>query len=242
MRKVDKIHLLGSIQLPQAYIFDVFGTLTDWRTSISREVRSVFPDVDATAFADAWRGEYQPAMERIRSGNRGYVPLDDIHSENLSVVMKRFDLAQLSPDAHNALARAWERLDTWPDVVPGLGALKDRAIIAPCSNGSIALMTNLAKHAGLPWDCILGADLAQNYKPKPEVYRTCCNALRLDPSDVMMVAAHNDDLVAASGAGLQTAFIPRPTEHGTGQNIDLEPTGDWTAVVAELTELPELNV
>lgn len=222
---------------PKAYIFDVFGTLTDWRTSIAREVRAVFPDVDAEAFADAWRAEYQPAMERIRSGNRGYVPLDDIHSENLSVVMKLFNISALGEGEHADLARAWERLDTWPDVVPGLKALKEKAIIAPCSNGSISLMTHMGKHAGLPWDCILGADLAQDYKPKPEVYLSCCRALRLDPTEVMMVAAHNGDLHAAKALNLQTSFVLRAEEHGPDQTTDLAPDGDWTRVVDDLIKL-----
>ena len=222
---------------PKAYIFDVFGTLTDWRTSITREVGAVLPDLDAEAFADAWRGQYQPAMERIRTGNRGYVPLDDIHSENLSVVLESFGIAPLQPEKHAELARAWERLDIWPDVLSGLRNLKKKAVIAPCSNGSIALMTHLARHAGLPWDCILGADLAQNYKPEPEVYMSCCHALRLKPEEVMMVAAHNDDLHAAQKVNLLTAFIPRPVEHGPNQTIDLAPNGSWTATISTLDEL-----
>ncbi len=222
---------------PKAYIFDVFGTLTNWRTAITREVGAVIPAVDAEAFADAWRGQYQPAMEAIRSGNRGYVPLDDIHAENLSMVLKAFNIAPLTPETHANLASAWERLDIWPDVLAGLNALKEKAIIAPCSNGSIALMTRLARHTGFPWDCILGADIARDYKPKPEVYLSCCNALRLDPSEVMMVAAHNDDLKSAQDTGLMTAFIPRPTEHGPNQTIDLAPTGDWTHKVETLSDL-----
>lgn len=220
---------------PKAYIFDVFGTLTDWRTSIAREVENIAPD--PTAFADAWRGEYQPAMERIRTGNRGYIALDDIHAENLTATLARFNLPSPPPEAHTQLARAWERLDTWLDVLTGLHALKSRAIIAPCSNGSFALMTHLAKHAGLPWDCILGADTARDYKPKPEVYLASCAALRLPPEEVMMVAAHNDDLHAAKALGLQTAFIPRPREHGPSQTTDLAPTGDWTRQIDTLLDL-----
>ena len=222
---------------PKAYIFDVFGTLTDWRTSIARKVNSVFPDVDSIAFAVAWRGEYQPAMERIRSGNRGYISLDQIHSENLERVLKANDLFPLDPETHQKLSKAWERLDIWPDVKPGLKALKEKGFIAPCSNGSIALMTRLARHAGLPWDCILGADIAQDYKPKPEVYQASCRALGLSGEEVMMVAAHNDDLVAAEKEGLQTCFIARPTEHGPDQTIDLKPTGNWTREITILTEL-----
>lgn len=220
---------------PKAYIFDVFGTLTDWRSSIAREVSSI---TDAPfAFADAWRSEYQPAMERIRDGSRGYVALDLIHSENLARVLYKFDIDPLPEPEHNELSRAWERLDLWEDVLPGLTQLKQQAIIAPCSNGSIALMTHLAKHAGLPWDCILGADIARNYKPEPSVYLAACDALALEPEQVMMVAAHNDDLKAASAIGLQTAFIARPTEHGPEQDVDLEPTGAWTRLLSDLREL-----
>ncbi|QHQ37411.1 haloacid dehalogenase type II [Algicella marina] len=221
---------------PAALIFDVFGTCVDWRTSIAREVETVLPQVNALQFADAWRAEYQPAMERIRSGNRGYVALDDLHRENLAIVAERFSVELKDP---SDLAGAWERLVPWPDVVSGLNVLKRKAIIAPCSNGSIALMTRLAKFGGLPWDCILGADIARDYKPKPLVYTNCCAVLRLDPAQVMMVAAHNDDLLAAAGCGLQTAFVPRRREHGPDQRTDLQPTGNWTVVAADFMELAQ---
>jgi 2-haloacid dehalogenase len=220
----------------QALIFDVFGTCVDWRTSVAREVAKALPGIDPTAFADAWRAEYQPAMERIRSGGRGYVPLDDLHMENLRIVLARFGAECADAEALNG---AWERLDPWPDTVPGLAALKKRHIIAPCSNGSIALMTRLAKHAGLPWDCILGADIARDYKPKATVYRTSAQALRLDPSEVAMVAAHNDDLFAARSAGLMTAFVARPTEHGPDQTTDLEPESDWDWIADDFQNLAE---
>ena len=215
-----------------ALIFDVFGTCVDWRTSVARAVAQVLPQVDATAFATAWRAEYDPAMARIREGGRGYVPLDDLHRENLHKVAGDFGVT--APDI---LSHAWERLDPWPDVVAGLTALKAGHIIAPCSNGSIALMTRLAKHAALPWDCILGAEIAQDYKPKPQVYLASCAALRLPPEQVMMVAAHNDDLVAARAAGLKTAFVPRPTEHGPDQATDLGPAADWDIVAKDFTAL-----
>ena len=218
----------------QALIFDVFGTCVDWRSSVAREVAAVLPGVDATAFATAWRAEYDPAMARIRDGGRGYVPLDDLHLENMHRVAEAFGVT--APDSLNA---AWERLDPWPDVVAGLSALKKTHIIAPCSNGSIALMTRLARYGGLPWDCILGAELARDYKPKPAVYRACCTALRLPVDAVMMVAAHNGDLAAARAAGLATAFVPRPTEHGPGQMIDLEATENWTIVARDFKDLAE---
>lgn len=217
---------------PKALIFDVFGTCVDWRTSVAREVAAVLPQVDTTAFATAWRAEYDPAMARIREGGRGYVALDDLHRENLRKVARDFGVT--APDA---LSHAWERLAPWPDVVPGLTALKTRHILAPCSNGSIALMTRLAKYAGLPWDCILGAEIAHDYKPKPQVYLASCAALRLEPAEVMMVAAHNDDLHAARAAGLATAFVPRPTEHGSDQTKDLAPTADWDIIATDFRDL-----
>ena len=218
--------------LPRALIFDVFGTCVDWRTSVAREVAAVLPEVDATAFAVAWRAEYDPAMARVREGNRGYVSLDDLHMENLYRVAERFGVT--APDSLNA---AWEKLDPWPDVVDGLMRLKLHNIIAPCSNGSIALMTRLAKYGGLPWDCILGAEIANDYKPKPAVYLASCAALRLIPEDVMMVAAHNSDLEAARETGLQTAFVARLTEHGPNQSSDLEPSQDWDVVVSDFGAL-----
>ena len=231
---------------PQAYIFDVFGTVVDWRTSVAREVTSFFLDhefdVDGLAFADAWRAEYVPAMAKICSGNRGYVPLDQLHFENLKTVLQNLGMNEKLDDASCwQLSKAWEKLDPWPDVVASLTALKQHAIIAPCSNGSIAMMTRLAKYGALPWDCILGADIAENYKPEPVVYHRCCQALRLEPSQVMMVAAHNNDLEAAQDAGLQTGFIARPTEYGEHQNKDFEATGDWTRVVDSFGDLAAVH-
>ena len=161
-----------------------------------------------------------------------------MHFENLESTLEEFGLQDQLTDAEKwALNTAWEQLDPWPDVVSGLTKLKQHAIIAPCSNGSIALMTRLAKYGALPWDCILGADIAQNYKPEPEVYLACCSALRLPVDQVVMVAAHNNDLEAARDTGLQTAFIARPTEHGERQTIDLEPTGDWDFVISDFSQL-----
>lgn len=227
---------------PEALIFDVFGTLVDWRTGIAREVGRVFAakglPVDAQAIAVAWRAEYQPGMERIRGGGRGYIPLDELHAENLARVLAAFGLAgALKPAEEAALARAWERLDPWPDVRPGMAALRPGFLLAPCSNGSIALMARLARHAGLVWDCILGADITRDYKPKPEVYRAAAAALRLAPERVMMVAAHNDDLAAARAAGLATGFFPRPAEHEPARVADLAPSGPWDLVARDLQDL-----
>ncbi len=222
--------------MDRAFIFDVFGTCVDWRNSVAREVAGVLPGVDALAFADAWRGEYQPGMERIRSGNRGYVPLDDLHLENLERVLGRFEVAC---DAPADLNRAWEKLDPWPDVVPGLAALRAKGLIAACSNGSVGLMARLARWGGLPWDAIVGADVAQDYKPKAAVYLRSVEVLGLPPDAVTMVAAHNDDLAAARAAGLATAFVPRPKEHGAGQTTDLTPDQEWDIVAGDFHELAE---
>ncbi|MFZ1816078.1 MAG: haloacid dehalogenase type II [Rhizobiaceae bacterium] len=229
----------------RALIFDVFGTLVDWRCGVSGEAARFFArkgiTIDPDTFADAWRGEYQPAMERIRDGGRGYVPLDILHRENLDIILARFALDEHFSEAERSeLNRAWEKLPPWPDTVAGLDALRERFFIAPCSNGSIALMVRLARFAHLPWDTILGADIARDYKPKPETYLASAAALGLEPGQVMMVAAHNSDLEAARACGLKTAFFPRRTEHGPGQSSDMQPTHDWDVICEDLENLAEI--
>lgn len=222
--------------MTRAFLFDVFGTCVDWRRSIAREVASALPGVDPVDFAVAWRAEYDPAMARVRAGGRGYVPLDVLHLENLARVAEAFGVTVPAPGALN---RAWERLDPWPDVRAGLAALRGLGLVAPCSNGSIALMTRLARYARLEWDAILGADLARDYKPNPQVYRASCAALGLPPEAVMMVAAHNGDLHAARAEGLQTAFVARPEEHGPGQVSDLEPEAGWDFIARDFNDLAD---
>jgi len=227
---------------PKAFIFDVFGTLVDWRSSIARALTPVLLqkgiNTDALAFADAWRGQYQPAMARIRNGNRGYVALDVLHRENLEAVLGHLGVAdQFTPEEKAHLTRAWEALDPWPDSANGLKQLRKIGLIAPCSNGSIALMSHLARHAGFDWDCILGAEIAQDYKPNAAVYLASCAALGLAPADVMMVAAHNSDLEAARQAGLQTGFFPRPLEHGDPAKAELKPSDDFEVVADDLEDL-----
>lgn len=227
---------------PKAYIFDVFGTIVDWRNGVADVSQRFFDaknlDENPHSFADAWRAKYQPAMEKIRSGNRGYFSLDVLHRENLDELLEQLNLTNVfREEEKQELNRAWEQLPPWSDSVSGLTTIKQNAIIAPCSNGSIALMTRLAKLGSLPWDCILGAEIGQNYKPHPDAYLKSVAALGLMPHEVMMVAAHNSDLEAAKECGLQTGFIARPTELGTGQTIDLEPTGDWDITVTELGQL-----
>ena len=226
----------------QAFIFDVFGTLVDWRTGVADECRRVFADrsleIDPFAFADAWRAQYDPAMKKIRDGTRGYTALDLLHRENLDIVLDQFGIAHAFDEAARAdLNHAWEKLPAWPDVARGLEKLRKTAIIAPCSNGSIALMLRLARFASIQWDAIVGAEIAQDYKPKAEVYLSSCAALGLRPNQVTMVAAHNSDLFAARAAGLRTAFIARPSEHGPDQHIDLTPESDWDHVIDEIGAL-----
>ena len=210
----------------RACLFDVFGTVVDWRSSVSRDLAAFaasrgLPPLDWLEFAVEWRKLYQPSMEEVRSGRRPFTVLDVLHRESLAVLLARYRLAGLPEADIDHMNRAWHRLDPWPDVLEGLARLKRKRIIAPCSNGNIALMVNLARRAGLPWDCILGAETARAYKPMPEADLASCRQLGLPPSQVMMVAAHNGDLRAAKAQGLATAFVPRPLEHGPGQTTDL---------------------
>ncbi len=219
----------------KALAFDVFGTVVDWRGSIIKMGPAFGAahglKLDWAAFADAWRAQYQPAMERVRSGEIGFVKLDVLHRMNLEKVLKDFAIAGLSEAALDDLNRMWHRLDPWPDVVAGLTRLKTKYILATLSNGNVSLMINMAKRAGLPWDMILGAEIAGNYKPAPEVYRNAVDILDLAPHEVMMVAAHNGDLVAAAGVGLRTAFVARPREYGPDRTAD-RPTKNAYDVVA----------
>ena len=211
-----------------ACLFDVFGTVVDWRTSVSRDLAAFgkqkgIRGIDWLEFAVEWRKLYQPSMEEVRCGARAFTILDVLHRESLDKLIARYRITGLSEADIEHMNRAWHRLDPWPDVVEGLKRLKTKFIIAPCSNGNIALMVNLAKRAGLPWDCILGAETARAYKPMPDAYLRSCAQLGLAPGSVMMVAAHNSDLKAAKAQGMKTAFVARPTEHGPRQTTDLVP-------------------
>lgn len=222
----------------QACLFDVFGTVVDWRTSVSRDLESFarqkgIAGVDWLEFAVEWRKLYQPSMEEVRSGRREWTILDELHRESLLKLVERYGIRNLSEKDTDHMNRAWHRLDPWPDVVQGLTRLKANYIIAPCSNGNIALMVNLAKRARLPWDCILGAETARAYKPMPQAYIASCRQLGLPPAAVMMVAAHNGDLKAAKAQGLATAFVPRPAEHGAEQKTDFAPDPACVDVAAE---------
>ncbi len=218
----------------KALLFDVFGTVVDWRSSIIREL-----EADWAAFADRWRALYQPSMEEVRSGRRKWTILDVLHGDSLDTAWPEFELPDLSSENREFLVRAWHRLDPWPDAVEGLTRLKSNYTIAPLSNGNIALLTNMAKRAGLPWDVIMGAGVARAYKPLPESYLRTAAILGLKPEKCMMVAAHNDDLRAAQEQGLKTAFVARPLEHGPDGPSEAEATGDWDFVAVSFIELAE---
>ncbi len=225
-----------------AAIFDVFGTVVDWRSGVAAEVTKLYhakgKAVDAGAFADEWRGEYQPAMQRVRSGNRGYVALDTLHRENLEMVLKRRgELSLFTEDELGALNHAWEKLPPWPDAPAGLADLKTIMPVATCSNGSIALMTRLARFGGLSWDCILGAEIARGYKPDAKVYQLSAAALGLAPGEVIMIATHNNDLAAAKRAGLATGYFPRPDELGPGVKTDLAPAQEWDVIADDMIDM-----
>jgi 2-haloacid dehalogenase len=211
----------GGMIAPKALFFDVFGTLVDWRTSIAREAETILRplghQLDWLAFADAWRGEYQPAMDEIRSGREPFQKLDVLHRRNLEKILPRFSVAGLEEKTLRHLNLAWHRLDAWPDSAPGLVRLKKRCLLAPVSNGNIALMVGLARHNRFPWDAILGAEIAGDFKPKPRVYLAACEAFDLPPEQCMMVAAHSSDLAAAAKNGLRTGHVARPNEHGPGK-------------------------
>lgn len=205
----------------KALFFDVFGTLVDWRSSIAREAEALLKRkgaaLDYFAFADAWRGEYQGAMEEVRAGRIGFCKLDILHRRNLELTLKRFAVGNLGEEEKHDLNLAWHRLDAWPDVPSGLARLKRGHLIAPVSNGNISLMVDLARRNSLAWDVILGAEIAGDYKPKPRVYLAAAEALDLKPDACMMVAAHSSDLAAAAALGLRTAHVARPNEHGPGR-------------------------
>jgi 2-haloacid dehalogenase len=220
----------------------VFGTLVDWRTSIAREAETLLKplgySLDWLAFADAWRGEYQGAMDEVRTGRIAFCKLDVLHRRNLEITLTRFGVTGLSEDDKRNLNLAWHRLDAWPDVPKGLARLKRQFLLAPVSNGNISLMVDLARRNDLRWDAILGAEIAGDYKPKPKVYLASAAAFDLAPGVCMMVAAHSKDLAAAAALGLRTAHVARPNEHGPGRG-EAAPTVPVDFAVKSLEELAE---
>jgi len=227
----------------KALAFDVFGTVVDWRSSIIREGRELGRakglDVDWEAFTDAWRALYQPALEKVRSGALPWTKLDDLHRMSLDRLLAESGITGLGAAEVEHLNRVWHRLDPWPDSVPGLTRLRRKFVLATLSNGNVALMVNMAKRAGLPWDAVLGAEPARCYKPQPEAYLRTADFLGVRPEQCMLVAAHNGDLVAASRVGFRTAFVRRPTEHGPGQTRDLRAEHAFDVVAESMVDLAD---
>jgi 2-haloacid dehalogenase len=228
----------------KALLFDVFGTVVDWRTSLIADFtgwsRGRGVAGDWTALVDAWRGAYVPSMNEVRKHpERGFANLDALHRQSLERLVAELNIKDLSETDLEYLTKGWHRLKPWPDSVRGLTRLKTKFVISPLSNGNVALLVNMAKHAGLPWDLILSAEVFQHYKPDPETYLGAARLLGLAPAEVMLVAAHNSDLKAAKACGLATCFVPRPTEYGPLQARDFEPDGDWTMVVGDIGKLAD---
>ena len=232
------------LPLPKVLAFDVFGTVVDWHSSIARELQALRPGVDAAmadAFALAWRAGYVPAMRRVMSGELGWTLIDDLHRLILDDILPAFNLTDLTESQKQQFNLAWHRLDAWPDVVAGLTRLKSKFTICTLSNGNIGLLTNMAKRAALPWDCVLSAEVFRAYKPDPATYLGVAKVFNLVPAEVMLVAAHQDDLAAARACGLQTAYIERPLEFGAAHPKDVSPNAantyhamDFLALAAQL--------
>jgi 2-haloacid dehalogenase len=227
----------------RALAFDVFGTVVDWRGSIINEGRALTErlgvQADWEAFADTWRGKYQPSMSRVRDGEIPWTNLDALHRTSLDEILHELGIMDLDEAEKDHLNRAWHRLDPWPDSVEGLNRLKSKYILATLSNGNVALLVNMARRAGLPWDAILGAEIARHYKPQPGAYLKTAELLDLAPEQCMLVAAHNNDLVAAGRLGFRTAFVRRPTEYGPNQQDDLRAEHDFDVLAESFLELAE---
>lgn len=217
--------------------FDVFGTVVDWHSSIVREVLAINPAIEADAFALAWRSGYAPAMRRVMSGELGWTLIDDLHRLILDDILSKFGMTHLTEVQRQQLNLVWHRLEPWPDVLVGLTRLKTKFTITTLSNGNIGLLTNMAKRAGLPWDCVLSAEVFKAYKPDPATYLGVAKVFNLAPEQVMLVAAHQDDLAAARTCGLKTAYIERPFEFGKNQPKDISPNPANTYHAVNFLEL-----
>jgi 2-haloacid dehalogenase len=233
--------MLAAPRQIRALLFDVFGTVVDWRGSIIRECRALGRSkkiaVDWEAFADAWRAGYQPAMARVRSGELPWMNIDQLHRRILDELLLRFGIEGLTEEEIDHLNRAWHRLDPWPDARRGLALLKRRHVIATLSNGNVALLVNMARHARLPWDAVLSAELFRHYKPDPEAYLGAAAMLGFEPSEVMLVAAHKNDLRAAQACGLAAAFVRRPREQGPKAKVDVTPEADFDFNAKDFVDL-----
>lgn len=228
----------------KAMVFDVFGTVVDWRTSLINDLTRFGGErgltADWTGLIDAWRQAYVPSMDAVRKKPESeFLKLDVLHRRSLDTLVNRFGIKGLSDADLNYINLGWHRLAPWPDSVTGLTRLKLRYVVAPLSNGNVSLLANLAKHAGLPWDVILSAELFRHYKPDAESYLGAVELLSLEPDEVMMVAAHNGDLAAAQNFGLKTAFVPRVTEYGRLQSRDFEAEGKWDVVASDFNDLAQ---
>lgn len=222
---------------PEVLAFDIFGTVVDWYGGIRREVDALNLGVDGGEFALAWRDGYQPAMRRVMAGELGWTLIDDLHRLILDQLLERFAIHHLTEVQKRHLNKAWHRLDAWDDVMVGLTRLKTQFTICTLSNGNIGLLTNMAKHNRLPWDCVLSAEVFKAYKPDPATYLGVARVFDIDPAAVMLVAAHHDDLAAARDCGLQTAYVERPLEFGTGRSKDIAPNAANTLHAKDLLHL-----
>ncbi|WP_020202474.1 MULTISPECIES: haloacid dehalogenase type II [Cupriavidus] len=233
-------HGLGEVK---ALVFDVFGTVVDWRSSVSADLAAFGKrkgiEADWVAFADAWRAGYVPGMDRVREGARPWANIDVLHRERLDVLLDEFGIQGLDEAEKDYLNRAWHRLSGWPDTVPGLTRLKQRYILSTFSNGSVPCLIDTARHAGLPWDAIYSADVVRHFKPDPRIYRGVIGFLGLHPHEVMLVAAHNGDLRHGRSHGMRTAYVNRPTEYGPNQSKDRAAESDWDVVAGSMTELAD---
>ena len=229
--------------IPRALLFDTFGTIVDWRTSLIDELTAyglkLGLEADWAGLVDAWRSAYVPSMDEVRQGQRPWTKLDDLHRATLDRLVEKFGITGLTEADLRHINRGWHRLRPWPDSVPGLTRLKQHFIIAPLSNGNMSLLVNMAKSTGLPWDTIFGSDLFHHFKPDRETYLGACELLDLQPEQVMLCAAHNDDLRMAKSLGLKTAFIARPSEYGPHQCRDLEADEAWDIIATSVENLAD---
>jgi 2-haloacid dehalogenase len=230
-----------SLNTVKAMTFDVFGTVVDWRGSIIEQFRAFGQErgiaVNWEAFVDEWKSCYRPGMDAVRTGRLPWTNVDGIYRQKLDALLSEYGITGLGEADTVRLNRSWHRCRPWPDVVAGLTRLKSKYVLATLSNGDVAWMVDMAKHGGLPWDCILCAEIFRHYKPDPEVYEGAIELLGREPQQILMVAAHNYDLHAARSHGMRTAFVPRPLEYGPGQTSDLEPEEDWDVIVSDFEEL-----
>lgn len=227
----------NQITEPKVLAFDVFGTVVDWHGGVMREIEQLVPGTDGNAFALAWRAGYAPAMRRVMSGELGWTLIDDLHRMILDTILVEFGITHLNEAQRRQLNKCWHRLDAWNDSVEGMTRLKKRFMICSLSNGNIGLLANMAKHAGLPWDCILSAEVFGKYKPDPATYLGVARIFDVPADQVMMVAAHQEDLLAARSFGLQTAYVERPSEFGSARLKDVSPHPDNTLHATSLIDL-----